>query len=324
MKKAQRPVSSDEDHEDAELAVATAGHEADMAQPKADIVVSEVEQDGDDAPDAAKEETKGQMAQRHKREAKAAKDQIKRLGKKGKEEGAKLLRDMEERHAREMKALEEREKGAPDSLADGLSNLTFYAGGEGKKTKAQMRREKLEQEEVEREKRIAEELEAMGETDREVEEQALLERLAATGLRMKDIPSDGHCLYKAIEDQIRSLPDGGSSVMDRAGGKDPSYTRLRQICAEYLLGHQEEFIDFVEVEDVEGFKAYCNEIESTAAWGGHVELQALSRALSLHVKVYSSDGDPIDVGPEHDQTVHVCYLRHSCALGEHYNSCLVL
>lgn len=333
MKKAQRPTDNDGEsdgsgeigEERAEKVSEGTAADAGQAQPAAAPTMS----DGDGSEDghgdvhgdgvgSSKEETKGQMTQRHKREAKLVKDQIKRLGKAKKAEGQKLLIDMEARHARELQALEG-SLGERDVLKE-MEDLSFYSNAEAKKSKGQKRREKLEREEREREQRIAEELEAMGDTAKDLEEAALLAKLSALRLKMKDIPSDGHCLYRAIEDQIKDLPDGGREVVERAG-QALTYGALRTLCAEHLLKNQEDYIHFVEVEDVEGFKTYCDEVENTAAWGGHVELQALSSALSLHVKVHSADGPCVEVGPEHGDTVNVCYLRHSCALGEHYNSC---
>lgn len=281
------------------------------------------------------------------------KDQVKRLGKKGKEEGAKLLKALEERHAEELVAWEQGERGelgdqgergdqgepkplaATAAVTDALGDLSFYGSANaGKKSKAQKRRERLEQEALERERRIAEELENMGETEKLLEETALLSKLSSEGLAMKDIPSDGHCLYRAIEDQIKNrLPaDVGRRVGDIVVAADGngddngdsatwSYVALRRLCAGHLLRNQEAYIPFVEVADEAGYKAYCDEVERTAAWGGHVELQALSQALGLRVRVHSADGPCVDVGEAHADTVDVCYLRHSCALGEHYNSC---
>jgi OTU domain-containing protein 6 len=330
MKKAQRPTDDDDDGASdgsgeagarAEMVAKGVATDARDAQPAPSPARGAGDGDGSEGSDGTgspKGETKGQMTQRHKREAKAVKDQVKRLGKAKKAEGQKLLAEMESRHASELQALEG-SSGERDVLKE-MEDLSFYSNAEAKKSKGQKRREKLEQEEREREQRIAEELEAMGDTAKDLEEAALLAKLSALRLKMKDIPSDGHCLYRAIEDQIKDLPDGGREVIERAG-QPLTYGSLRKLCAEHLLKNQEEFIHFVEVEDMEGFKSYCEEVGNTAAWGGHVELQALSSALSLHVKVHSADHPCVDVGPEHGDTVNVCYLRHSCALGEHYNSC---
>lgn len=140
-------------------------------------------------------ETKGQMTQRHKREMKALKEKVKRMGKKGKEEGVVLLKEMEERHRQELQAPEDARRKTVEEMT-----ISFYSTGMGeqRKTKAQKRREKMMKEEIKREQRIAEENEAMGESEREAEEKALQAKLALSSLAIKDIPSDGHCLYRSI------------------------------------------------------------------------------------------------------------------------------
>ena len=54
--------------------------------------------------------------------------------------------------------------------------------------------------------------------------------------------------------------------------------------------HREDFAPFIE-EDEQGqavdFEEYCHEVESTAAWGGQLELGALATALQKHIKVYA-------------------------------------
>lgn len=302
-------------------------------------------------------ETKGQMTQRHKREAKALKDKVKRMGKKGKEEGAKLLKDMEERQMQELKALDE------TSQSSSVEQLTisFYSAdiGEQRKTKAQKRREKLAKEELERERRIAEESEAMGESVRESEEKALTEKLALSGLAIKDIPSDGHCLYRSIgmwkfvrfktkmlkvcdafmtficaADQIHSLPDHGAQIVQISGteSNDLDFLKLRKICAQTLRSHKDEFSNFISGNDLnvmngdssdDVFEAYCTEVEDSAAWGGQVEIQALSMALQVHVRIHTADMDIVETGSEYasdTSTLNICYLKHAFGLGEHYNS----
>ena len=150
----------------------------------------------DDA--ASKKESRGQMVQRHKREAKAVKDKVKRMGKKGKEEGAKLLKEMEERHEKELESLDMGD-GESDSQVQAVA-ATLYGTSisSPKKTKAQKKREQRLREEAEREARISAENEARGESERETEEKALAEILQLENLEIKDIPSDGHCLYRSL------------------------------------------------------------------------------------------------------------------------------
>ena len=171
--------------------------------------------DGSDGEDNAQDcsasgETRGKMQQRHKREAKAMKDQVKRLGKKGKDEAAKLEAEMKSRHETELASL------APPSgrttadvvaVADSLYSATLAddeaeAGGASvkvkKPTKAQRRREQKAKDDAERDARIAAENAELGETERMAEEKALKKLLAPLGLAVKDIPADGHCLYRSL------------------------------------------------------------------------------------------------------------------------------
>ena len=193
MKSAMRQPQSDSEEE---VAVPTPKDCTDLPE-KSNIVESSEATTSVQKSPAAGDETKGQMTQRHKREQKALKDQVKRMGKKGKEEGAKLIKELEDRHAKELAEFEE---ASCEPAAVEQVTLSLYAAdfGEGKKSKAQKRRERLLREEQEREERIAAENEAMGESERESEEKALLEKLSSSGLVIEDIPSDGHCLYRSI------------------------------------------------------------------------------------------------------------------------------
>jgi OTU domain-containing protein 6 len=159
--------------------------------------------EGDDA--ACKMESRGQMVQRHKREAKAVKDKVKRMGKKGKEEGAKLLKEMEERHEKELESLEMGDGESDDQVQAVAASLYGTSINSPKKTKAQKKREQRLREEEEREARIAAENEARGESERETEEKALAEILQLENLELKDIPSDGHCLYKSLGMDIDAI-----------------------------------------------------------------------------------------------------------------------
>jgi OTU domain-containing protein 6 len=306
--------------------------------------------DADDEQDrSASGETRGQMVQRHKREAKTVKEQVKRLGKKGKDEAAKLETEVKNRHAAELASLAPAggSSGGAEAiaLADSLYAATINDTGDGaapkkekKLTKAQQRREKQAQKDAEREARIAAENAELGETERMAEENALKKVLAPLGLKVKDIPPDGHCLYRSLEDQLNNLPDNGAtSVLTSAGCEDAlSFLALRQIAAEYMRENADHFKHFIGDGDLTesngggsddadtAFELYCNEVENTAAWGGHVEIEALSRALKTHIQVFSAGMTAVDVGQEFKEqggpTLQLCYLRHAYGLGEHYNS----
>ena len=63
-------------------------------------------------------------------------------------------------------------------------------------------------------------------------------------------------------------------------------TALRQ--AAYLRANASRFEPFVPVEEgsddaAGGLEAYCQKVEGSAMWGGHLELMALSGALQVIV-----------------------------------------
>lgn len=112
--------------------------------------------------------------------------------------------------------------------------------------------------------------------------------------------------------------------MDR---KDLTYLKLRQICADSLRSNKEDFIHFLAESDLQvesdddPYEAYCSQVQDTAAWGGHIEIQALALALKAHVRVHTADMTPVDIGEEFEgPCIQICYLKHAYGLGEHYNS----
>ncbi|XP_010778549.1 deubiquitinase OTUD6B [Notothenia coriiceps] len=69
------------------------------------------------------------------------------------------------------------------------------------------------------------------------------------------------------------------------------------------------------------FEKYCSDVEHTAAWGGQLELRALTQVLLLPMEVIQADSPPIQIGEEFDsEPVTLIYMRHAYGLGEHYNS----
>lgn len=69
-------------------------------------------------------------------------------------------------------------------------------------SKAQKRRDAKLKQEVEREQRIQEEQSGVV-SERAVENQTLAQKLGPLGLTLKEIKPDGHCLYRAVEDQLQ-------------------------------------------------------------------------------------------------------------------------
>lgn len=139
------------------------------------------------------------------------------------------------------------------------------------------------------------------------------ELLRACGLWCKKVEADGACLFRAFSDQLEG--DGGSK-----------HLQYREKCVTYLEEYRAEFEAFI----TEDFKRYCAKLREPAAWGGHVEAQALSRALGVNALIHvPNEADAAQDVPEKAievlnfgedaPCVQLCFhpRYHS---GPHYNS----
>ncbi|XP_010216646.1 PREDICTED: OTU domain-containing protein 6B [Tinamus guttatus] len=241
------------------------------------------------------------------------------------DEVAKLEAELEQKHKEELKQLKEAspEQNKLGSVADGVANLELRGLEQHiqqpRISKAQKRREKKAALEKEREERIAEAEIANLTGARHLESQKLSSLLATRHLEIKQIPSDGHCMYRAIEDQLKDHQHSWTVAT------------LRNQTAKYMQSHFEDFLPFLtnpstgETYSKEEFEKYCDDIANTAAWGGQLELRALSHILQMPIEVVQMDSPPIIVGEEYSgKPIILVYMRHAYGLGEHYNSVKLL
>lgn len=144
--------------------------------------------------------------------------------------------------------------------------------------------------------------ESSGMTDfRGQENKAIQARLQPIHQRVKEMVSDGHCLYRAVYDQLRELHlDAQTKLNDNAH----PFMAVRQLCAEYMRHHRDEFAPFMlsdadmPLTDAE-WEAYLRDLvdEQKAVWGGHTEVVALSKMLKRKIEIYSAEAK-MDVGEE--------------------------
>ncbi|MBA0619698.1 hypothetical protein Godav_005511 [Gossypium davidsonii] len=241
-------------------------------------------------------------------------------------------REMLSRHRKEISQLQNKEIELKKAAAKGFSHngndksntdnlVKAIAGvsvapqqGHPKTSKGAKRREKRAQQEAAREQRIQEEQSSIM-SDRMIEGEKFERKLKPLGFTIKEIKPDGHCLYRAVEDQL-SLQSGGSSPY--------AYQELREMAAAYMRKHASDFLPFFLSENVidgdsddspaEKFEDYCKEVESTAAWGGQLELGSFPNVEMG--KEYKSDGG----SSSSTGTIWLSYHKHAFGLGEHYNS----
>jgi len=239
------------------------------------------------------------------------------------EEIAKLETDLSQKHEEELRQLQATTDTKVEEAINGVETMKVEDGNQEevkqpRVTKAQKRRDKKAAQEKDRESRIAEaEVENL-QGVRHQEGLKLAQKLSRQQLQIKEISSDGHCMYRAIEDQLalRAKPGLTTSVKE-----------LRCRTAEYMRSHADDFLPFLtnpntgDMYTTDEFEKYCSDVEHTAAWGGQLELQALTKVLHLPIEVIQAESPTIKIGEEYDnEGITLVYMRHAYGLGEHYNS----
>ncbi|OBS83704.1 hypothetical protein A6R68_22307 [Neotoma lepida] len=225
-------------------------------------------------------------------------------------DAARLEAEMEQRHQQELEKFEGSNPSLESVTADlskmNLENLP------PRSSKAQKRRQRRANLERQRQGRMpmaqAEHLATL----RREEEEKITAILGARNLEMKTIPADGHCMYRAIQDQLVY------SV---------TVENLRYRTAYYMRKHIDDFLPFFTEPEAgnfytrEDFLRYCDDIVQKASWGGQLELRALSHILQTPIEVVQANSPIIVIGEEYTRKpLILVYLRYACDFGEHYNS----
>lgn len=241
------------------------------------------------------------------------------------EEIIKLEVELNKKHAEELLVFNG-SNGNVTSLTEDFSNLNSCEemvndepkedeSKDFKVTKAQRRREKKANALKERELRITEQDEQNIYGTRNQEILTVKALLKKKGLMINEIPSDGNCLYCAVADQLKQS-DSIESL---------SMLELRDKTGVVLRENQTQFLPFLSHPDTgemlteSQYLEYCDQVAQTNAWGGQVELLALSKALNCRIEVVQATGTPVTVG-ESGPLLTLTYHRHMYGLGEHYNS----
>ncbi|KAL8621592.1 hypothetical protein ACOMHN_026263 [Nucella lapillus] len=117
--------------------------------------------------------------------------------------------------------------------------------------------------------------------------------LAQRGVKVHQIPSDGNCMYNAVKHQLsqRNIQESNES--------------LREKTAAVMRCKPDDFLPFVTHPETgdpytpEKFEEYCEELVATPAWGGHLELRALSEALTTPMEVVQAEGPRVILGEDY-------------------------
>lgn len=272
------------------------------------------------------------LASRHKKERKELQAKIQALkktagkGDKKKkkevlEEIARLESDLDKRHANELAQAETTTtttvNGANHSNEEDANQNQVVDGDDktNRVSRAQKRRDKKANEEKIRQAEILAQEEINKTGPRVIELNTIKNILAKRNLLLHPIASDGNCLYNAIRNQLQVTGKFADDVQT-----------LRDKTANYILQNKDSLIFYMTnpetgdcLSDAE-FEKYCADLKNTAAWGGQIEISALSQILQLPIEVIQATGPPTIQGDNFKgPNLIITYHRNMYSLGEHYN-----
>jgi OTU domain-containing protein 6 len=129
------------------------------------------------------------------------------------------------------------------------------------------------------------------------------DQLLKRGLEIHSIASDGNCLFASIVDQTSDL----------------TVRQLREIVAEYLRKHRNEYEPFIDTD----YDIYCEKLAKENIWGGQIELQVCAKILQRSIEIIQGNGNEvikIDCPSSSKPPIIITYHRYLYSNGEHYNS----
>ncbi|XP_020490952.1 OTU domain-containing protein 3 [Labrus bergylta] len=127
-------------------------------------------------------------------------------------------------------------------------------------------------------------------------------QLQALGLRLREVPGDGNCLFRALGDQLE--------------GHSRGHLRLRQETVQYMMSHRQDFEPFVE-DDVP-FTQHLSNLSQPGTFAGNDAIVAFARSQQVKVVIHQLNTPLWEINGVEKQ---VCIELHiAYRYGDHYDS----
>ncbi|XP_075948823.1 OTU domain-containing protein 3 isoform X1 [Anarhichas minor] len=127
-------------------------------------------------------------------------------------------------------------------------------------------------------------------------------QLQALGLKLREVPGDGNCLFRALGDQLE--------------GQSRGHLRLRQETVQYMMSHRQDFEPFVE-DDVP-FTQHLSNLSQPGTFAGNDAIVAFARGQQVKVVIHQLNTPLWEInGVEKAacRELHIAYRY-----GDHYDS----
>ncbi|NXS63856.1 OTUD3 protein, partial [Brachypteracias leptosomus] len=130
----------------------------------------------------------------------------------------------------------------------------------------------------------------------------LARQLRALGLKLREVPGDGNCLFRALGDQLE--------------GHSRNHLRHRQETVEYMREQREDFEPFVE-DDVP-FEKHVSNLAQPGTFAGNDAIVAFARNNQLNVVIHQLNAPLWQIRGTEKSNVRELHIAYR--YGEHYDS----
>lgn len=140
------------------------------------------------------------------------------------------------------------------------------------------------------------------ESDEGAEFVSFSNQLQALGLKLREVPGDGNCLFRALGDQLE--------------GHSWGHLRLRQETVQYMMSHRQDFEPFVE-DDVP-FSQHLSNLSQPGTFAGNDAIVAFARSQQVKVVIHQLNMPLWEINGSEKQVCRELHIAYR--YGDHYDS----
>ncbi|XP_051915782.1 OTU domain-containing protein 3 isoform X2 [Hippocampus zosterae] len=127
-------------------------------------------------------------------------------------------------------------------------------------------------------------------------------QLQAMGLKLREVPGDGNCLFRALGDQLE--------------GHSRSHLELRQETVQYMMSHRQDFEPFVE-DDIP-FTEHLSNLAQPGTFAGNDAIVAFARSQQVKVVIHQLNTPLWEINGTEKQMCRELHIAYR--YGDHYDS----
>uniref|UniRef100_A0A1A8RXW1 OTU domain-containing protein 3 n=3 Tax=Nothobranchius TaxID=28779 RepID=A0A1A8RXW1_9TELE len=127
-------------------------------------------------------------------------------------------------------------------------------------------------------------------------------QLQALGLKLREVPGDGNCLFRALGDQLE--------------GHSRGHLQLRQETVQYMMSHRQDFEPFVE-DDIP-FAQHLSNLSQPGTFAGNDAIVAFARSQQVKVVIHQLNTPLWEINGAEKQACRELHIAYR--YGDHYDS----